>query len=319
MCCKLTLPMPYAAPAWPSPPTQGDGYEIARNRLCFETRLGQGQFGEVWKGKWFNKPVAIKAMKFGSMQPEKFLEEAKVMKQLKHSKLVALLGVCSDQQPFYIVTELVSKGSLLQFLRTDEGKSLIILELINISSQVAEGMLYLEMKKYVHRDLAARNVLVGSDNAVKIADFGLTAKIMDLDRGDLMKNDLVPIKWTALEALYRKQFSTKSDVWAFGILLVEITTYGQTPYKDMNSKETLAFLESGKRHPKPAHCPEELYEEMMKCWNKNPDDRPTFEHLNDFLNGYYINIEKQNVNSSNISLSFQFPIFLFFHPIIRIG
>merc|ERR1719318_2106201 len=146
--------------------------------LKFVRKLGHGQFGEVWEGLWNNTtPVAIKTLKTGTMDPKDFLCEAHIMKKLRHPKLIQLYAVCTLEEPIYIITELM-KASLLEYLQ-GKGKLLKLPQLIDMSAQVAAGMAYLESQNYIHRDLAARNVLVGDNNIVKIADFGLARLIKE--------------------------------------------------------------------------------------------------------------------------------------------
>ena len=85
------------------------------------------------------------------------------------------------------------------------------------------------MSNTICRDLAARNVLVGDNNIVKIADFGL-ARLIKEDEYEARVGARFPIKWTAPEAANYSRFSIKSDVWSFGILLTELVTYGRIPY-----------------------------------------------------------------------------------------
>lgn len=157
------------------------------------------------------------------------------MKRLIHPKLVQLYAICSKEEPIYIVTELMQKGSLLEYLRSDEGRKLKEADLIDMAAQIASGMAYLEKHNYVHRDLAARNILVGENNSVKVADFGLSRAVEDFYEAH--EGAKFPIKWTAPEACLKNQFSIKSDVWAFGILLTELVTYGRVPYAGMNNKQ----------------------------------------------------------------------------------
>lgn len=147
-------------------------WEICRKYIEIGRKLGQGQFGEVREAVW-NKQVkvAIKTLKSGRMNTKEFLIEADTMKKLKHVNLIRLYGVCTLEEPIYIITELMKNGSLLDYLR--ENEKLEFQTLIHMSVQIAEGMYYLESQKYIHRDLAARNVLVGDNHLVKIADFGL--------------------------------------------------------------------------------------------------------------------------------------------------
>lgn len=214
-----------------------DQWEVARDSLQLTKRLGAGNFGEVWQGLWNETtPVAVKTLKEGTMKPEAFLAEAEIMKKLIHIRLVQLYAVCSRDEPIYIVTELMPKGALLEYLRSEDGRSLSINILIDMGGQIAEGMAFLEKYGYVHRDLAARNILVGNNNNVKVADFGLS-RLIDEDIYCAQEGAKFPIKWTAPEACLKGQFSIKSDVWSFGILLTELVTYGRIPYPGMANRE----------------------------------------------------------------------------------
>lgn len=255
-----------------------DQWEIERRSLKFIRRLGQGQFGEVWEGLWNGTtPVAIKTLKPGTMDPKDFLAEAQIMKKLRHPKLIQLYAVCTLEEPIYIITELMKNGSLLQYLQ-DKGKTLKLPQLIDMSSQIASGMAFLESQNYIHRDLAARNVLVGDNHLVKIADFGL-ARIIKEDEYEARVGARFPIKWTAPEAANYSKFSIKSDVWSFGILLTELVTYGRIPYPGMTNAEVLHQVEHGYRMQAPQDCPPQLYDIMLECWHKDPMKRPTFETL----------------------------------------
>ena len=150
------------------------------------------------------------------------------MKKLRHPKLIQLYAVCTLEEPIYIITELMKNGSLLEHLQ-GKGRTLKLPQLIDMSAQIASGMAYLESQNYIHRDLAARNVLVGENNIVKIADFGL-ARLIKEDEYEARVGARFPIKWTAPEAANYSKFSIKSDVWSFGILLTELVTYGRIPY-----------------------------------------------------------------------------------------
>lgn len=266
-----------------------DKWEIDRNTLQMLQVLGAGHFGEVYRGLWKGRiDVAIKTLKTGTMSKEKFMEEARTMKELRHPKIVKLFAVCSIDEPIYIVTELMINGSLSQFLKDDNGRTVHWNMIIDIAAQVADGMNYIEGRNYIHRDLAARNILVGQNGIVKIGDFGL-ARAIEEDIYTAHAGAKIPIRWTAPEALGQcGDFTIKSDVWAFGILLVEIVTFGQLPYPDLKTnREVREFVNRGRVHPQPVNCSTEMYDVMVSCWHKRPDCRPTFETifhtLDDFI------------------------------------
>ncbi|XP_035827652.1 tyrosine-protein kinase SRK2 [Aplysia californica] len=291
LCRKLTSPCPKPKPVMQDLSVETkDMWEIPRETLTLDVKLGSGQFGEVYRGRWKGTTdVAIKTLKEGSMSVAHFLQEAQIMKMLRHDKLVRLYAVCTREEPIYIVTELMSNGSLLDYLRSDKHKTISLMHLIDMASQIASGMAYLEQKNFIHRDLAARNILVGENNIVKVADFGL-ARILDTEEYN-PKGARFPIKWTAPEAALRQKFSVKSDIWSFGILLYEVMTRGRVPYPGMNNKTVLEQVELGYRMEKPSDLPEGVYIKMQECWHEKPEQRPTFDHLFTYFDDYFISVE----------------------------
>merc|ERR1712051_184943 len=120
-----------------------------------------------------------------------------------------------------------------------------------MGAQVANGMAHLERKGLIHRDLAARNVLIGESLITKIADFGLARVIVD-NEYSAHQGARFPVKWTAPEAISFGKFTVKSDVWSFGILLMELFTFGQVPYPGMNNREVIEQVERGYRMAQPS-------------------------------------------------------------------
>ncbi|XP_078362125.1 uncharacterized protein LOC144646412 isoform X5 [Oculina patagonica] len=167
-----------------------------------------------------------------------------------------------------------------QELDEDEDDSLTPKDMMSFSWQIAQGMQYLSGKKIIHRDLAARNVLVCDNKLVKIADFGLARSTVreNVYRGTGQHNRL-PLKWMPPEAVNDGVFTTKSDVWSYGILLWEIATLGGFPYPGIRNRELMRLLKRGYRMEKPDTCSEEFYQLMTRCWADNPDARPTFTEL----------------------------------------
>uniref|UniRef100_A0AAX7U242 Tyrosine-protein kinase n=1 Tax=Astatotilapia calliptera TaxID=8154 RepID=A0AAX7U242_ASTCA len=238
-----------------------------------------------------DRKVAIKNLKMGTMSVEAFLAEANMMKNLQHPRLVRLFAVVT-QEPIYIVTEYMENGSLVDYLKTTEGSNLPMNVLIDMSSQVADGMAFIEQKNYIHRDLRAANILVSHELICKVADFGL-ARLIEDNEYTAREGAKFPIKWTAPEAINYGTFSIKSDVWSFGILLTEIVTYGRIPYPGMSNPEVIQNLERSYRMPQPDNCSDALYSIMCHCWKENPEERPTFEYLRNVLEDFFTSTERQ--------------------------
>lgn len=261
-----------------------DEWEINRTDIVMKQKLGGGQYGDVYEARWrkYNMTVAVKTLKEDTMAVKDFLEEATIMKEMRHQNLVKLIGVCTLEPPFYIITEFMPYGNLLDYLRNNDREQMNAVILLYFATQIANAMSYLEMRNFIHRDLAARNCLVGEDYLVKVADFGL-ARLMGDDTYTARAGAKFPIKWTAPEGLAYNRFTTKSDVWAFGVLLWEIATYGMAPYPGIELSEVYHKLENGYRMQCPDGCPNPIYDLMKKCWNWEPSQRPTFEYLHKTL------------------------------------
>ncbi|CAH1792084.1 unnamed protein product [Owenia fusiformis] len=265
---------------------------INEKDLCMYGKLGNGSFGVVRKGDWTTPSgckisVAVKILKNEVLaQPgafEDFVKEVNAMHQLDHPNLIRLYGV-SLSSPLMMVTELAPGGSLINRLR-QQGHRFLIATLCEYAVQIANGMSYLESRRFIHRDLAARNVLLAPCDKVKIGDFGLMRAIPSQeDHYTMTEHKKVPFAWCAPESLKLRQFSHASDTWMFGVTLWEMFSYGEEPWVGMNGTQILGEIDGkGSRLAKPDHCPSDIYQLMLQCWAQKPQDRPTFEALKDFL------------------------------------
>ncbi|XP_045468365.1 proto-oncogene tyrosine-protein kinase ROS isoform X2 [Harmonia axyridis] len=281
---------------------------IKREQITLTKFLGSGAFGEVFEGKAKDIPghtkVAIKTLRKGASDQEKteFLQEAQLMSHFKHEHILELLGVCLDNDPHFIIMELMQGGDLLTYLRSSRNPvantpMLTLIELLKMCVDVARGCKYLEEMHFVHRDLACRNCLVSSTDPevriVKIGDFGLARDIYKNDYYRKEGEGLLPVRWMAPESLMDGVFTSQSDVWAFGVLLWEIMTLGQQPYPARNNLEVLHYVKSGGRLGKPIDCPIELHSLMLQCWLFTPDSRPTFKYCLEVLE----NLHQQNLRN----------------------
>lgn len=269
---------------------------VAKLRIIKETELrrgsilGYGAFGTVYKGVWVFEgensskiPVAIKVLRedTGANNSKDFLDEAYIMATVDHPNLLQLLAVCMASQ-MMLITQLMPLGCLLDFVRNNKDR-IGSKAILNWSTQIARGMSYLEEKHLVHRDLAARNVLVQTPACVKITDFGL-AKLLENEEGYQAHGGKMPIKWLALECIQHRIFSHKSDVWAFGVTVWELLTFGERPYDNIPARDVPELLDKGERLPQPSIASIEIYVKLLKCWLVTAELRPTFKELEkDFM------------------------------------
>ncbi|XP_069057718.1 tyrosine-protein kinase Tec isoform X2 [Pleurodeles waltl] len=264
-----------------APTTAGfsyDKWEINPSELTFMKEVGSGLFGVVRLGKWRAQyKVAIKAIREGAMHEEDFIEEAKVMMRLTHPKLVQLYGVCTKSRPLYIVTEFMDHGCLLNYLRQRHGQFHKDI-LLNMCLDVCDGMHYLEENSFIHRDLAARNCLVNESGEVKVSDFGMARYVID-NQYTSSSGAKFPVKWSPPEVFNYSRFSSKSDVWSFGVLMWEVFTEGKMPFENNTNLEVVTRVTHGQRLYRPKLADNSVYQIMMSCWHEKPEGRPTFGDL----------------------------------------
>ncbi|KAM9435321.1 platelet-derived growth factor receptor alpha isoform 1-T4 [Clarias gariepinus] len=192
--------------------------------------------------------------------------------------------------------------SEVEKLLSDDSERLTTMDLISFTYQVARGMDFLASKNCVHRDLAARNVLLSQGKIVKICDFGLARDIMHDNNYVSKGSTFLPVKWMAPESIFDNLYTTLSDVWSYGILLWEIFSLGGTPYPGMVVDSSFYNkIKSGYRMAKPEHASSDIYELMVKCWNNEPEKRPSFHNLSESVAtllpcGYKRSYERVNNN-----------------------
>ncbi|XP_058380719.1 muscle, skeletal receptor tyrosine-protein kinase isoform X4 [Diceros bicornis minor] len=288
--------------------------EYPRNNIEYVRDIGEGAFGRVFQarapGLLPYEPftmVAVKMLKeeaSADMQAD-FQREAALMAEFDNPNIVKLLGVCAVGKPMCLLFEYMAYGDLNEFLRSMSPHTVCSLshsdlstraqvsspgppplscaEQLCIARQVAAGMAYLSERKFVHRDLATRNCLVGENMVVKIADFGLSRNIYSADYYKANENDAIPIRWMPPESIFYNRYTTESDVWAYGVVLWEIFSYGLQPYYGMAHEEVIYYVRDGNILSCPDNCPLELYNLMRLCWSKLPADRPSFTSIHRIL------------------------------------
>ncbi|XP_030327036.1 muscle, skeletal receptor tyrosine-protein kinase isoform X2 [Strigops habroptila] len=290
--------------------------EYPRNNIEYVRDIGEGAFGRVFQARApgllpFESftMVAVKMLKeeaSADMQAD-FQREAALMAEFDNPNIVKLLGVCAVGKPMCLLFEYMAYGDLNEYLRDRSPRNLCSLvhrsldericlpsplalcctSQLCIAKQVAAGMAYLSERKFVHRDLATRNCLVGENMVVKIADFGLSRNMYSADYYKANENDAIPIRWMPPESIFYNRYTTESDVWAYGVVLWEIFSYGMQPYYGMAHEEVIYYVRDGNVLSCPDNCPLELYNLMRLCWSKLPSDRPGFASIHRILERMY--------------------------------
>ncbi|XP_039764436.1 uncharacterized protein LOC120636932 [Pararge aegeria] len=269
-----------------------DRWEVPRERVVINRKLGAGAFGTVYGGHallggaW--RAVAVKALKAGASTEEKldFLAEAETMKRFEHKNVVRLLGVVTRSAPVCAVMELMLLGDLKRWLlarRPPADAPLPARRLTALALDAARALAYLAQLRHVHRDVAARNCLLGARAQLKLADFGMTRVLFEGDYYRLDRKGMLPVRWMAPESLERGVFSAASDVWAYGVLLLEIVTFGALPFRGLTNAEVLARVKAGEAPPLPPGLRPQLAGLLRACWKRDARARPAAAELAAFL------------------------------------
>ncbi|XP_063053474.1 NT-3 growth factor receptor [Engraulis encrasicolus] len=278
---------------------------IKRRDIVLKRELGEGAFGKVFLAECYNLSptkdkmlVAVKTLKDPTLAARKdFQREAELLTNLQHEHIVKFYGVCVDGDPLIMVFEYMKHGDLNKFLRAHGPDAMILVDgqplqtsgelglsqMLHIASQIAAGMVYLASQHFVHRDLATRNCLVGNGLLVKIGDFGMSRDIYSTDYYRVGGHTMLPIRWMPPESIMYRKFSTESDVWSFGVILWEIFTYGKQPWFQLANNEVIECITQGRVLERPRVCPKEVYDIMLGCWQREPQQRLNIKDIQKIL------------------------------------
>ncbi|MBN3295048.1 PTK7 kinase, partial [Amia calva] len=271
-----------------------DKMHFPRANLQTITTLGKGEFGEVLlaKAKGLEEGegetvVLVKSLQTRDEQLQlDFRREFEMFGKLNHANVVRLLGLCREAEPHYMILEYVDLGDLKQFLRISKSKDekikpqpISTKQKVSICAQVALGMEHLSNHRFVHKDLAARNCLISAQRQVKVSALSLSKDVYNSEYYHY-RQAWIPLRWLPAESVFEDDFSTKSDVWSYGVLIWEVFSHGELPHSKLSDDEVLAGLQSGKmKLPLPEGCPSKIYKLMVRCWAPSLKDRPSFSEI----------------------------------------
>lgn len=257
--------------------------------IYHDDELGSGNFAQVCKGAYCGTEVAIKKMKIPKDEDEiiKYLKrEVALLNALRHPNVVQYLGWCQpeDSDILLLVEECVKGGNLGDFLtRTDIEISWEVK--ISLCLDVTRAMLYLHKNKVLYRDLKADNVLIDDPKQPRIAklcDFGLARSI---DQYQARNGPPLTIcgtdEWMAPEVILGMEYDERSDVFSFGVLLLECIL-GTDTIRSKLERSARNFFEletEAVRALTPPTCPKDFLDTALFCCAYEPTSRPNFNEI----------------------------------------
>lgn len=229
---------------------------------------GNGRVVKVYK----KVEYALKIMNVDDCNMENlksYVKEYEILKLLNHPSILKVYGIFmgDESNPPAILLEICS----LDISKALKKDSLSNVQIVLYIYQIADGMKYVHLKKIIHRDLKPSNILIGFDGNIRISDFGIS-KLMTDDEIS-MTTGVGTQKFMAPELINEIQFNEKVDVYSFGVLVYFILSKGQLP------KITVTQIGNGKKAEIPSDFTDFASKLIDKCWNFDPDDRPSFKDI----------------------------------------
>ncbi|GJP46420.1 hypothetical protein CLOM_g5711 [Closterium sp. NIES-68] len=264
--------------------------QAATDNFSADRKLGEGGFGTVYSGTLHHTPVAVKLLKSkDSIQAmAEFQQEVEILSQIQHPHVLMLLGCCPDR--YVLVYEYLANGSLEdRLLCLNNSPPLPWFVRIRVAAEIASSLLILHTRSVpiVHRDLKPGNILLDKNFVAKLGDVGLAKLMPGLSMERTCEKESVPVGTFAYvdpEFQRTGEFGPKSDVYAFGIVLLDLLT-GRTPtlyealevaVENNRNEELMRFLDS-RAGTWPAGMPMAIAKLAIHCSEMKRRKRPDLE------------------------------------------
>ncbi|XP_055311098.1 tyrosine-protein kinase-like otk isoform X2 [Sitodiplosis mosellana] len=242
-----------------------------------------------------------------------FRRQLELFRAVSHRNVVKLFGLCRDKDPHYLVLEHTDLGDLKEFLssRADQlaeitskngivqknhidktADTIKLPQLLSIAQHIARGMDAIYRARYMHKDLAARNCVITSDLTVKIS-YPANIKEKYIREYYKLKNSMVPLRWMAPECIEDDDNTIKTDIYSFGVLMLELFTFcTEIPLENVTDEDYLKQLQTNQIDRKlPDFVPQDISKSLLLCWKTNPKERPSFSTLNSVISKYLQQID----------------------------
>eukprot|EP00210_Caulerpa_lentillifera_P000084 g80.t1 len=284
-------------PRGPSTPTstspilasipKGSGQSVLADRYTIGDELGRGAHGRVFKAfdKEDNKFVAVKQIPLLGVSKEQLngvVGEINLLKNLDHTNIVQYFDSVKTNNHLYIILEYMETGSLAGLIKPPNCGIITEQLAAVIVAQILQGLKYLHAQGVVHRDIKGANILTTKDLVIKLADFGVAAKLFDAgssgNKQDYYNTIAGSPYWMAPEIINLESVTTAADIWSIGCLIIELLT-GSPPYFDCQPYQALYRIVQDQHPPLPDVSTETLKSFLLCCFKKEPALRPTAEDL----------------------------------------
>ena len=257
----------------------------------------------VYRGTFHTTAIALKFL--GGHTEEdtyKLLTEIQFLSQLRHPRVLLMLGVVTDLPEDFeatvgLVTEYMSGGSLFAALHSVDSAGYRFQHMsdkVRVLLDVADGMRYLHGRDVIHRDVKSLNVLIDSDGRAKICDFGISRLLSQ--HATHLSSVGGTVAWSAPEALLSGGYVRKQcDVYSFGVILWEVLT-NKVPWDGCSLSEIVLHVYNDHKRleiPTANDETEDLVDMLEQCLQRNPDDRPSFGALYDTLQDVLVECESR--------------------------
>ncbi|KAK2718867.1 hypothetical protein QYM36_006019 [Artemia franciscana] len=231
----------------------------------------------------------------------RFLEEVRCYRDLNHSNILNLVGVCLESYPKLVVLQHCSKGDLKSYLLDQQKIGYIptVSALMKMSLDVSNGIYAIHNKGMIHPDFAARNCLVTSKGTVVIGDYGISQELHKADYYEI-GGAVLPVRWVAPEDVFVSELghdtvvaeykaSEKGNVWSLGVIFWEIFELGNQPFHSYSDEAVIESVIISQKivldRPKRQPSDDTLYQLMLQCFSAQPDCRPPVENIIANLSG----------------------------------
>ncbi len=256
-----------------------DDFIIDHTTITLGKKLGEGGFGEVYLGKWNAQDVAVKKLHSKSLSEkskEEFKSETKIWSKLRHPNIAQLFGICVPPAPYCMIMPYKKHGSLYSMLQKNE--NLTWSSRKQLAIDIISALHYLHKKNILHRDLKSLNVLVSKEDnkfRAQLTDFGLSVVKQETTSSSKANNQHAAgtLLWMAPELLQGKSCSKTTDIWAYGMILLELATQ-KLPYHSSHPSVISSLIEKGRTPTIPTNTPSYFADLIRKCW-QDPAKRPS--------------------------------------------